>query len=456
MEDWRPFLDGLEEGVIFLDEKRYVMAINRAASRMINQDYESVVGRLCPTLFEGVRCAQACTAQRGCSLVPSQAQMSRTLDLTLKQPERTPIVLRMWSVLLAGKEKSARYAIILKDRTRESLLEEETRERLRLGGMVGRSAVMRQLYQSIMQAALSPATVLIQGESGTGKELIARALHDNSPRNRGPYIRVHCAAFPENLLENELFGHVKGAFTGAATDRPGRFEAAHGGTIFLDEIGEISPQSQVKLLRVLQEKEVDRLGENQPRKVDIRIIAATNRDLAAMVSHGMFREDLYYRLNVLTIHVPPLRDRDGDIPLLARALLGEMALRYGRKEINLSEEALALLEGFVWPGNVRELANVLENALVRASGDRLLPEHFPATMAARITANVSANPGSQATKLEKVVRYYRQPPDLSEREMIINILRETGWNKVWAAKKLGMSRTTLWQRIRRYAIDQEG
>lgn len=194
---------------------------------------------------------------------------------------------------------------MLKNRTLERQLEEQVSERLRLGGLIGHSAPMQELYKQIVRAAVSEASVLIEGESGVGKELVSRALHENSNRDKGPYVRVHCAALAENLLESELFGHARGAFTGAETARAGRFEAADGGTLLLDEIGEISPQIQVKLLRVLQEREVERLGENKPRKVDVRIIAATNQDLAAMVRAGKFREDLYYRLRVLPLRVPP-------------------------------------------------------------------------------------------------------------------------------------------------------
>ncbi|MBF0435096.1 MAG: sigma 54-interacting transcriptional regulator [Magnetococcales bacterium] len=454
MEFLLPFLDGLEEGVIFLDSRRYIMAINRAASHMFDKESAAVIGELCPRLFEGFQCAQACIARHDCALIPTASQKTRTVNLSLNRMDGTRIILSMWSVLLPEQEGAARYAIILRDRTREALLEEETRERLRFGGMIGHSPVMRTLFQFILQAAISQATVLISGESGTGKELIAKALHDNSSRNHGPYVRVHCASFPETLLESELFGYKRGAFTGAQTDRIGRFEEAHGGSILLDEIGEISLLSQVKLLRVLQEKEVARLGENRLRKVDVRVIAATHRDLAGMVREGTFREDLYYRLSVLPIHVPPLRERHGDISLLVHALLGKMALRDRRQDIRVSDEAMSLLDAYPWPGNVRELANVLENALVHMKGDLLLPQHFQ-TLALKINVlpfRDQARHHAAAIVTTDTVRYYRAPDDALEKEQIAAALREARGNKTIAAKKLGMSRTTLWKRMKDYNL----
>src|SRR3989304_2802442 len=236
---------------------------------------------------------------------------------------------------------------------------------------------MQGLYQLILRAAASEATILISGESGTGKELVARALHENSSRASAPYIRVHCAALAENILESELFGHAKGAFTGATTARAGRFEAADGGTILLDEIGEISPAIQVKLLRVLQEREVERLGENQPRKVDVRIIAATHRDLAAMVEAGAFCAGLYCRLRVLPVNAPPLRERAGDITLLANQILGQLVNRYKREDMIISPEALERIDAYHWPGNVRELLNAMEYALVQTHGSTILERHLP-------------------------------------------------------------------------------
>jgi two-component system, NtrC family, response regulator HydG len=456
----RPFFDSLEEGVLFLDNKLRVVAINASASKMIGKEFDQVVGNLCPTLFSGTECAKKCAKTKKCVLTPTKKEEPSTLELSLERPGESPIFLHMWATRLPAVESLTLFSVILRDRTREVLLEEEARERLRLGSMVGQSPPMRELFHQIMRAAMSDATVLIQGESGTGKELVAKALHDNSTRASGPYIRVHCASFPENLLESELFGYVKGAFTGADTNRMGRFEAAHGGTILLDEIGEISLSTQVKLLRVLQEREVERLGENRPRKVDVRVVAATNRGVANMVGQGTFREDLYYRLNVLPLNTPSLKERDGDVPILARLLLEEMASRYKRSGLFLGEEAIQVLESHSWPGNVRELSNVLEYAVVHSSGSELLAQHLPVKLLNQPAAVPSISPLTNEAPLlnvvpdRKTISYYRKPDDdFSEKQIIERTLLKVGGNRLQAAKLLNMSRTTLWKRIRRYELE---
>ncbi|HSH30153.1 MAG TPA: sigma 54-interacting transcriptional regulator, partial [Thiohalobacter sp.] len=376
------FLDSLEEGVLFLDRGRRVVAINEAATDLLGQDRDEILSRLCPSIFAGTACARACETRGHCTLSQSPPTTTRQLqDISLNRPDGLSVHLRMWSLLLPPNPTGLHCAIILRDRSREVELEGEVRERLRLGGIVGHSPAMQTLYEKILRAATSDATVLVMGESGTGKELVARALHDNSGRSNGPYIAVHCAALPENLLEAELFGHARGAFTGAATARAGRFEAAHDGTLLLDEIGEIPPSIQVKLLRVLQEREIVRLGENHARPVDVRVIAATHRDLAAMVRRGEFREDLYYRLRVLPLEVPALRERREDIAMLATRLLEDVARNYNRSPPQLTHDTILQLEAGDWPGNVRQLANAIEYALVHCDGEHILPRHLPPDIA---------------------------------------------------------------------------
>ena len=304
---------------------------------------------------------------------------------------------------------------------------------------------MGRVLEIAESVSRSRASVLIQGESGTGKELVARAVHENSGRASGPYVRVHCAALAENILESELFGHAKGAFTGATAARAGRFEAADGGSILLDEIGEISPSIQVKLLRVLQEREVERLGENQPRKVDVRIIVATHRDLAAMVRTGAFRQDLYYRLRVLPLHVPPLRERTGDVALIANHILGQLVQRYQREDMVISAETLELMGCYPWPGNVRELLNVMEYALVHADGNTILPRHLP--------DEIRAAPESSPATAAPLTRYYHAPRAAQdEQQVLAKALHAAGGNKTKAAELLGMSRTTLWKRLKTYQL----
>ncbi len=436
------FLDSLEEGVLFLDAGRRIVQMNQAASRMLGRDGAAMVDQLCPTLFAGTACARDCEVRGHCSLTPREGESRKEQDIVLAGLDGRDIPLRMWAMLLPANEAGIHCAIILRDRSREVELEDEVRERWQLGGLIGRSAPMQALFQKVLRAAASDANVLVSGESGVGKELVARALHDNSARAKGPYLAVHCASLPENLLESELFGHARGAFSGATAARVGRFEAASGGTLLLDEIGEIPAATQTKLLRVLQEREIVRVGENHPRKTDVRVVAATHRDLAAMVACGEFREDLFYRLRVLPLRVPALREHREDIPLLAGKLLGNLAERYRRPGLHLAPAAMALIERHAWPGNVRQLFNALEYAVVQAEGDTLLPEHLLPELAA------TAEPGASA-QAEKFRRNYARPASGEEEgARIRRVVAEAGGNRAEAARRLGMSRTTLWKRLR--------
>ena len=439
----RVFLDSLEEGVLFLDAGRKVLEMNVAAQRMLGQVDDSFIGSLCPSLFAGTACARECEIRGHCSLMRAQDEDRKVQDVTLKGPDGADMALRMWAMLLPPNDAALACAIILRDCSREIALETEVRERWQLGGLIGRSRTMQNLYQNVLRAAASDANVLVTGESGVGKELVARALHDNSSRAAGPYVAVHCASLSEHLLESELFGHAKGAFSGAVAMRLGRFEAASGGTLLLDEIGEISLAIQTKLLRVLQEREIVRVGENHPRKVDVRVIAATHRDLPAMVKRGEFREDLYYRLRVLPLEVPALREHREDIPLLASKLLGDLTQRYRRPDLTLSAEAMAALEAYDWPGNVRHLFNALEYAVVQAEGTTIRPRDLLREVVAGASSPAeSAGPGAALT------HYYQPAVDASaERALIMKVLEESGGNKAQAARRLGMSRTTLWKRL---------
>ena len=308
--------------------------------------------------------------------------------------------------------------------------------------MVGRHPSMGELFGLIDNVADSEATVLIRGESGTGKELVARAVHEASPRRGGPFVQVNCSALSENLLESELFGHVRGAYTGAVSDRRGRFEEAQGGTIFLDEIGDVSPVVQVKLLRVLQERTIERVGDNKPIPVDVRVVSATNRDLEMLMAAGRIREDFYYRIKVVSLDIPPLRDRREDIPLLAEHFLRIIARREGRhQEQTVSAEALAVLMNHDWPGNVRELEHVLEHAMVLARKGPIKVSHLPADLTARTTS-----PRGGAG-LQDVPRHSAQ-----EKEIIAEALDRAGWNRSRAARRLGIDRSTLWRKIREHGL----
>lgn len=451
---FRQFLDNLEEGVLFLDEQRHVVAVNEAASRMLGQNHDGILNKLCPSIFQGTACARSCEKRGHCTLMKNAIHGKKVQDLVVQRPDGALIPLRMWAMVLPSNEQLAYCAVVLRDRSHEVQLEEAASNRMRLGGLVGNSAAMKELFRQVLRAAASEASILVTGESGTGKELVARALHENSSRAKGPYVRVHCAAFPEQLLEGELFGHARGAFTGATTAREGRFEAAHGGTLLLDEIGEVPLSIQVKLLRVLQEHEIERLGENQARKVDVRIIAATHRDLPAMVSRGEFRADLYYRLRVLPLHVPALRERKEDIPLLVSSMLANILSRHQGRDIQISNEALDALRAYSWPGNVRELVNALEYAMVHVDGTSILARHLPPEIR-EAGHQVADLPAATIPVSALVQRYYRAPArqEGQEKEMLLLALKETGGNKAAAAEKLGMSRTTLWKKLKQYGLD---
>ncbi len=301
--------------------------------------------------------------------------------------------------------------------------------------MIGKTPVMEALYQMIRQVAPSRANVLVQGESGTGKELIAHAIHHLSPRAGAPFIAVHCAALPASLLESELFGHEKGAFTGATERRRGRFELAEGGTLFLDEISEIDPALQVKLLRVLEERRFERVGGQETLEADIRLIAATNRDLESMTHEGRFRNDLFFRLNVVTITAPPLRERANDIPLLVRRFIQEFARENNKRIKNISPEAMHILMNYAWPGNVRELRNVIERTIVLARGEELTTDDLPAPIRQR--ANGGAQPEIAPNASLKDVNH----------QMILAALAANQDNRTMAARQLGISRRTLHRKL---------
>jgi DNA-binding NtrC family response regulator len=324
-------------------------------------------------------------------------------------------------------------------RTEAGQLRERLSERHRISNIIGSSPPMQQVFDTVLQVAPSRASVLITGESGTGKELIAAAIHEHSPRAKGPFVKLHCAALAESLLESELFGHERGAFTGAIGRREGRFEQANGGTIFLDEIGEISPATQVKLLRFLQEHEFERVGGNQTIKVDVRIVAATNRDLLQRVKDNHFREDLYYRLNVVSIEMPALRERPSDIPLLASHFLQKYARENGKTVDGFTDDALSQLANYAWPGNVRELENAVERAVVVAKKPRIGVEDLSPAIAtaARRPDGMPAIPGSTMDDLERFA--------------ILKTLEHTGGSTSRAAEMLGISPRTIQYRLQQYS-----
>ncbi len=360
---------------------------------------------------------------------PSEMQRIQCL-----RSEQTRIVSVSISPLNGPGDQILGAVLIVRDDTALNNLENRIKKQPQFQGLVGRSAPMQRLYELIDELASLPSTVLISGESGTGKELVAEALHFRGNRHDRPLVKLNCAALPENLLESELFGHVRGAFTGAVKDKKGRFEMAHGGTIFLDEIGDISPALQVRLLRVLQEREIERVGEGVPRKVDVRIIAATHQDLVAKVARGTFREDLLYRLKVVHLELPPLRNRTGDLPLLTEFFINQLNKRLSKEVLGLSKEAMEVLSRHSWPGNIRELEHVLENAMVHCRQASILDaEHL---------------------SLGEVARQSPPPVAESDATAFLDALRRTDWNKAKAARLLGISRPTLYRKIEQYDLEK--
>jgi len=321
-------------------------------------------------------------------------------------------------------------------------LRDEVAARDRLGALIGRSAPMQQLFRAVRRVAGSRASILVRGESGTGKELVARAIHELGPRRDAPFVAVNCAAIPETLMESELFGHERGAFTDAREARMGKFEAAGGGTLFLDEIGEISPAVQAKLLRVLQERTIERLGGGRPIEVDVRIVAATNRDLEAAVAAGEFRSDLYYRINVVPLEVPPLRARRDDIPLLVASFLERLAADEGGPRRELSAEAWEALQRHDWPGNVRELENAIERATTLAEGPGIGLEDLPEEV--RLAGLKAAVRAGQMPFDEAVSRF--------ERDLLQEALERARWNQTRAAEHLGITRRQLKLKMDRYGL----
>lgn len=315
----------------------------------------------------------------------------------------------------------------------------------RFENLVGQSRKMREVFAIALQVAQSDATVLITGESGTGKELLAKAIHQNSLRSKKPFVTINCGAIPETLVESELFGHRKGSFTGAVADRMGKFEAANEGTIFLDEISELDPSAQVKLLRVLQEREIDKVGHPHAIKVNVRVLAATNRNLRNLVEDGQFREDLFYRLSVIAIDLPPLRERKDDIPLLVEHFIRKHSGRYQAPAVSLSREALSLLVQYSWPGNIRELENLIERLVVLRRGDVIGQEELSPEIREtkpRI-ANVALELPDEGIDLEEV-----------EREILLQALQKHNWNQTHAARYLNISRKTLIYRMEKFGMHE--
>jgi PAS domain S-box-containing protein len=416
--------DNISDGIIGHDLKRIITHFNRAAERITGYSRAEVINRDCHSVFPGNFCGGKC---KYCDGSPAAAKEDdEELTLTTKAGESRRIhMTRRFMLDTDGKRVGVLASF--RDLTRELELERKAGKAWSFSGIIGRDRKMLEVFDLIKELADSSVPVLIEGESGTGKELVAAAIHNEGPRAGKLFVPVNCGALPESLLESELFGHVKGAFTGAIRDKKGRFELADGGTIFLDEIGDISPAMQVKLLRVLQEGSFERVGGEQTIRVNVRVISATNKNIAQEIAENRFRQDLFYRLSVVPLALPPLRERRNDIPLIVDHILKGIIEDRG-KPVGVSPEAMDLLMSHSWPGNVRELQNWLQFAMIKCRGDTILPQHLPPP---RPTHATVLAPSFAARHLDM--------------EAVRSALEKTGGNKVEAARVLGVSRATLYR-----------
>ncbi len=424
-------LDSMSDGVLVCDSAMHVTKFNTAAEQITGWNRADAIGAPCPDIFHGFLCGHGCAMER--TAAGNDGVRDQEVMIQHRNGEQRLIVLTT-SAIRAADGGSLGVVAVFRDITELARLRTELRGRAGFPNLVGRSPAMRTLYEQIEDVAASEASVLLLGETGVGKELVAEAIHRASRRTAGPLIKVNCSALSEGLLESELFGHVRGAFTSALRDKVGRFELANGGTIFLDEIGELSPSLQVKLLRVLQEKEIERVGEARVIPVDCRVIAATNRDLRALVDRGAFREDLFYRLSVIPIHVPPLRDRRPDIPLLAEHFLTRIATQEGKAIEGFAADAIDALLEYRWPGNVRELENAMAFAVIKCRTLRIGTEHLPPEIR---SAPRPAHPGAGTLT----------------RDTIEAALQKTGGNRLRAARALGVGRATFYRKVAELGID---
>jgi PAS domain S-box-containing protein len=423
--------ESVQDAIITVDTDMKVLEANTAAETICG--FKINPGQPFVDCTRG--CDQACVEILRETLKSSKTVQEYQIECGHRDRNKLVAMLNC-SPLLSGSGKFMGAVLVIRDITRLAHLEKELKQRHQFQNIVGKSDQMQKIYTLLNVLAKLRTTVLITGESGTGKGMVAKALHYAGTRSKGPFVTVNCAALAENLLESELFGHVRGAFTGADRDKIGRFEAADGGTILLDEIGDISPLIQLKLLRILQEKEFERVGESEPRKVNARVIASTNRNLKEALQKGQFRQDLYYRLNVMEIELPPLRERYEDIPLLIDHFCRLFNKSYEKDITGLSDEVLETFMNYHWPGNVRELEHAIERAFVLCRNGTIQPEHIPA----------------EIRDYNRTARRFAENRTNDDPSEILKALEKTDWNISKAARLLGISRWTMYRRFQKYDI----
>jgi PAS domain S-box-containing protein len=439
-------LDSVADGVFTVDPEWRITSFNRAAEEITGVPREFAIGSLCHTVFRANICEAGCALRE--TLRTGESIVNKAIYVVRPDGRSVPISIST-AVLQDERGEVVGGVETFRDLSDVEKLRRELIEGSSFHDIISRNHKMRRIFSILPEIARSESTVLILGPSGSGKELVARAIHELSPRREGPLVVINCGALPDTLLESELFGYKAGAFTDAKRDKPGKFALAHGGTLFLDEVGDVSPALQARLLRVLQDKVFEPLGDTRSHEADVRIVAATNKNLDEMIRAGQFREDLYYRLGVVEIALPDLASRMEDVPLLANHFLQQLCRLHGKDIIGISDEVLSTLLRYRFPGNVRELKNVVEYAFVLCPGGMILPEHLPE----RLTPAI----GSEGARARVA-----PPPDATgssrrlsdvEARLILETLERNGYQRLKTARELGISKTTLWRKIKHYGIE---
>jgi two-component system response regulator HydG len=444
---WETVVNTIRDGIMIVNPRGAIVSVNRAFEAITGYARADVIGKSC-TILDCDICEKVLkpNGKPWCALFETgiikktQCIIKRKDGTSIHAVKNASILNDINGNIIGAVETITDITEIIEKETQLEAFRQVLRSKDGFHGLIGVSASMRRVYDLIENAAQSDAPVIIYGDSGTGKELASRAIHDIGERNQKPFVKVNCASLTESLLESELFGHVRGAYTGAYKDRVGRFESAHEGDIFLDEIGDLPLSTQVKLLRVLEEKTIERVGDSTPIPVDVRIISATNKNLEQLVEQGLFRKDFYFRINVIPIHLPLLRERVEDIPFLAEAFFRKMKLKSGKDIQGISKDAMETLMRYAWPGNVRELKSAFEYAFVTCQNSMIQVAHFPSTL---------LQPGNRG-RTAKPVSINMQ--EIEKRELIEALKRARG-NKSKAAEFLGVSRVTVWNRMKRFNID---
>ena len=433
-------LDNLDVGIFTINKGGRITFFNTAAERISGFNRREILGEPCAAIFGGEKAQEVCSMQD--TIVNGQPRSSRQGKMMTRDGGSIPIRAN-YMALRNEKGTIVGGLTTFHDLTLVQQLKQAMQDHYTFQDMIGRSPAMQKIFEMINVVATTDATILIEGATGTGKDLLAKVVHSASQRFEKPFVKVNCAAIPDNLLESEMFGYVKGAFTGAGKDKTGRFQEADGGTIFLDEIGDLPLALQAKLLRVLEDKEFYRLGSRHTVKVDVRIISASNRNLEHLVKKRLFREDLYYRLNLFQIELPELRDRKVDLPILIGHILRRLSAANGSRLPEVSEKVMEILLNYDYPGNVRELENILEHTLIICQEETIQPRHLPEYLQIRRTPRQSP--------VRRSVRPF-QVSDDEECDRIISVLQEHNGHRTETARALGMDRTTLWRKIKRYEI----